>query len=36
MSDDIKTYEIWVKMPNGSGPKINQKVRVQAPDPLAK
>jgi ABC-type multidrug transport system fused ATPase/permease subunit len=35
MSDDIKTYEIWVKMPNGSGPKINQKVRVQAPDPLA-
>lgn len=35
MSNDIKTYEIWVKMPNGSGPKINQKVRIQATDNLS-
>ena len=35
MTNEIKTYEIWVKIANGSGPKINQKVRIQATDNLA-
>ena len=35
MTEDIKTFEIWVKVPNGSGPKINQRVRIQAQNNLA-
>ena len=35
MTEDIKTFEITVKVPNGSGPKINQRVRIQAQNPLA-